>query len=220
MRDCAAYLCLPVLPPAQNEDASSKLQRLQTSIALLLAFQFGFAGLAERISETVSTRDLRWSLVSITAKAAKDYFPFGSGIGTFAPIYQRYEPLNICRSRMSIGRIMTGWSHGSRAAWPMQWSLLRFSPVTSFWPIEAGAQPIQICARLHTRAPDRSVSAFCSCIRSLTIRCGRRLSPSWSPSVAPLCYGLTSLIPALRDKWDRDAITLGRVLGNLLPLAA
>ena len=45
---------------------------------------------------------------------------------------------------------MTGWSHGSRAAWPVQWSLLRFSPVTSFWPIEAGAQPIQICARLHT----------------------------------------------------------------------
>ena len=71
----------------------------------------------------------------------------------------------ICRSCTSIGRIMTGWSHGSRAAWPMQWSLLRFSPVTSFWPIEAGAQPIQICAWSHTGAPDRFVSAFCSCIR-------------------------------------------------------
>ena len=22
---------------------------------------------------------------------------------------------------MSIGRIMTGWRHGSRAAWPVQW---------------------------------------------------------------------------------------------------
>ena len=62
-----------------------KIAAIANVVALLLAFQFGFAGLAERISETVSTRDLRWSLASITAKAAKDYFPFGSGIGTFAP---------------------------------------------------------------------------------------------------------------------------------------
>src|SRR5262249_25707725 len=61
-------------------------------VALLLMFQFGFVGVAERLSQTLSS-DLRWPLVSITANAAKDYFPFGSGIGTFAPIYQRYEPL-------------------------------------------------------------------------------------------------------------------------------
>ena len=62
-----------------------KVAAIANVVALLLAFQFGFAGLAERISETVSTRDIRWSLASITAKAANDYFPFGSGIGTFAP---------------------------------------------------------------------------------------------------------------------------------------
>ena len=62
-------------------------------VALLLAFQFGFAGIAERISGTASSSDLRWPLVSVTAKAAKDYSPVGSGTGTFAPIYQRYEPL-------------------------------------------------------------------------------------------------------------------------------
>ena len=61
-------------------------------VALVLVFQFGFVGIAERLSQTLSS-DLRWPLVSITANAAKDYFPFGSGIGTFAPIYQRYEPL-------------------------------------------------------------------------------------------------------------------------------
>ena len=70
-----------------------KIAAIANVIALLLALQFGFAGLAERVSETVSTRDIRWSLASITAKAANDYFPFGSGIGTFAPVYQRYEPL-------------------------------------------------------------------------------------------------------------------------------
>src|SRR5262249_15747680 len=53
---------------------------------------FGFVGIAERLSADLST-DLRWPLASITANVGKDYFPFGSGVGTFAPIYQRYEPL-------------------------------------------------------------------------------------------------------------------------------
>jgi O-antigen ligase len=65
---------------------------IANAAALLLLFQFGFVGMAERLSQTLSS-DLRWPLVSITANAAKDYLPFGSGIGTFAPIYQRYEPL-------------------------------------------------------------------------------------------------------------------------------
>lgn len=70
-----------------------KVGAAANAVALLLAFQFGFAGIAERISGTVSSSDLRWLLVSVTAKATKDYFPVGSGTGTFAPIYQRYEPL-------------------------------------------------------------------------------------------------------------------------------
>src|SRR6185436_19772674 len=69
-----------------------KIAAIANAVALLLAFQFGFVGFADRISQTLSS-DLRWPLASITAKAANDYFPFGSGIGTFAPIYQRYEPL-------------------------------------------------------------------------------------------------------------------------------
>ena len=85
-----------------------KVAAIANAVALLLAFQFGFAGLAERISETVSTRDIRWSLVSITAKAAKDYFPFGSGIGTFAPIYQRYEPLENLQE-VYINRAHNDW---------------------------------------------------------------------------------------------------------------
>ena len=37
-----------------------KIAAIANVIALLLALQFGFAGLAERVSETVSTRDIRW----------------------------------------------------------------------------------------------------------------------------------------------------------------
>ena len=69
-----------------------KVAAIANAVALLLAFQFGFVGIADRISQTLSS-DLRWPLVSITAQAAMDHFPFGSGIGTFVPIFQRYEPL-------------------------------------------------------------------------------------------------------------------------------
>jgi hypothetical protein len=75
------------------------------AVALLLAFQFGFAGIAERISQTT---DLRWPLASVTAAAAKDYFPFGSGTGTFVPIYQRYEPLGLLQETY-VNRAHNDW---------------------------------------------------------------------------------------------------------------
>ena len=85
-----------------------KVAAIANAVALVLAFQFGFAGIAERIAGAVSTSDLRWPLVSVTAQAAKDYFPFGSGIGTFAPIYQRYEMLNYLQESY-VNRAHNDW---------------------------------------------------------------------------------------------------------------
>jgi O-antigen ligase len=84
-----------------------KVAAIANVVALLLAFQFGFVGFAERISETLSS-DLRWPLVTITAEAAKDYFPFGSGVGTFAPIYQRYERLKYLQEAY-VNRAHNDW---------------------------------------------------------------------------------------------------------------
>jgi O-antigen ligase len=84
-----------------------KIAAIANAVALLLAFQFGFVGFADRLSETLSS-DLRWPLASITAQAAKDYLPFGSGIGTFAPIYQRYEPLEYLSERY-VNRAHNDW---------------------------------------------------------------------------------------------------------------
>jgi O-antigen ligase len=83
-----------------------KVAMIANAVALLLAFQFGFAGIAERIAPL--SADLRWPLVSITTKAANDYFPFGSGIGTFVPIYQRYEPLEYLQETY-INRVHNDW---------------------------------------------------------------------------------------------------------------
>jgi O-Antigen ligase len=89
-----------------------KVGAAANTVALLLAFQFGFAGIAERISSTVSSSDLRWPLVSVTAKAAKDYFPVGSGTGTFAPIYQRYE---------SLGSLQESYVNRAHNDWVESW---------------------------------------------------------------------------------------------------
>jgi len=76
-------------------------------IALLVAFQFGFVGFADRISEALNS-DLRRPLLSITLKAAKDYFPLGSGVGTFTPVYQRYEPLDYLQEAY-VNRAHNDW---------------------------------------------------------------------------------------------------------------
>jgi hypothetical protein len=83
-----------------------KVAAIANALALVLAFQLGFAGIAERIAPLSS--DLRWPLVSITTKAANDYFPFGSGIGTFIPIYQRYEPLEYLQDTY-VNRVHNDW---------------------------------------------------------------------------------------------------------------
>jgi O-antigen ligase len=84
-----------------------KIAAVANVVAILLAFQFGFVGLADRISQTLSS-DLRWPLASVTTQAAKDHLPFGSGIGTFAPIYQRYEGLEYLQERY-VNRAHNDW---------------------------------------------------------------------------------------------------------------
>jgi hypothetical protein len=63
------------------------------------------APIADRI--TLSS-GLRCPLASITAQVAKDYLPFASGIGTFVPIYQRYEGLEYLQESGVVARRGTG----------------------------------------------------------------------------------------------------------------
>jgi O-antigen ligase len=60
-------------------------------VALILAFQFGFVALMNRM-EGQGLEDLRWPVARITSQAAIANMPLGSGLGTFVPIYERFEP--------------------------------------------------------------------------------------------------------------------------------
>jgi O-antigen ligase len=60
-------------------------------VALLLAFQFGFVAFMQR-AEGQGLEDMRWPVARVTSQAAIANLPFGSGFGTFTPIYEKFEP--------------------------------------------------------------------------------------------------------------------------------
>jgi hypothetical protein len=106
----AGFCSIPLLASLASEVKRRRIVQvaaIANGVALLVAFQFGFAGFADRISEAVSS-DLRWPVAKITTKAAMDHFPFGSGVGTFAPIYQRYEPLQLLQETY-VNRAHNDW---------------------------------------------------------------------------------------------------------------
>ena len=78
-------------------------------IALLIAFQFGFVSLAQRVqSDDDIMEDLRWPVASVTLKAAQANLPFGTGFGTFVPVYQTVEPRTLLLERY-VNRAHNDW---------------------------------------------------------------------------------------------------------------
>lgn len=59
---------------------------------LVLAFQFGFIGVANRLESDSVLEDLRKPIAEVTAHAIEANLPMGVGFGAFEPIYQMFEP--------------------------------------------------------------------------------------------------------------------------------
>jgi O-antigen ligase len=57
---------------------------------LVLIFQVGMVGIT-RLAETDPIQDYRGEIYGVTLTTIKNYFPVGSGMGTFAPVYQQFE---------------------------------------------------------------------------------------------------------------------------------
>jgi O-antigen ligase len=62
-------------------------------VAILLPVQFTLYRIMDRFAED-PLADARIVFARNTITAAKAFMPFGAGIGTFAPVYQLFEPLN------------------------------------------------------------------------------------------------------------------------------
>jgi len=57
---------------------------------IIAAFQFGFNGIVDRFASD-PLADLRFTIADITIRAAQTFQPYGSGLGTFVPVYQMFE---------------------------------------------------------------------------------------------------------------------------------
>src|SRR5262249_39958215 len=60
-------------------------------VVLLLAFQFGFLALMQRVEEQ-GIQDRRWPITQVTYQAALADLPFGRGCGPFIPVYEKVAP--------------------------------------------------------------------------------------------------------------------------------
>jgi len=64
------------------------------AIIIVLAVEIGLAPVLDRFSVD-PMQDLRWEIYSITMRIIGDYFPVGSGMGTFSSIYVGYQLPNL-----------------------------------------------------------------------------------------------------------------------------
>ncbi|MEZ0214294.1 MAG: O-antigen ligase family protein [Xanthobacteraceae bacterium] len=63
---------------------------IPAAIALLIVLQFTFYRILPRLGLSIA-EDLRWPIAATTLRAIAAYFPFGSGFGTFVPVYQMFQ---------------------------------------------------------------------------------------------------------------------------------
>jgi O-antigen ligase len=65
-------------------------------IIIILAFEIGLMPVLDRFSVD-PMEDLRWEIYSIGLRIIGDYFPVGSGMGTFSAVYLPYQTPNLDR---------------------------------------------------------------------------------------------------------------------------
>jgi hypothetical protein len=77
-------------------------------LALLIAFQFGFVGLMQRIDNAEVIDDIRWPVAAVTWQASLAFVPLGSGLGTFVPVYEMFAPRQLLIDRF-VNHVHNDW---------------------------------------------------------------------------------------------------------------
>jgi len=74
---------------------STKLAVLFSVVGLALALEVGLAPVLERFSVEGTLEDARWGIYGSSMTALAQFFPFGSGLGSFPEVYRRFQPDDI-----------------------------------------------------------------------------------------------------------------------------
>lgn len=68
---------------------------LITVVGLMLALEIGLVPVLERFTDQSVAEDSRWSIYAGTLAGIGEFFPLGSGIGTFPGVYRRFQTEDI-----------------------------------------------------------------------------------------------------------------------------
>ena len=74
---------------------SSRLITAFTVIGVALALEIGLSSVLSRFFGKGMTDDLRWSIFAGTIQGIREFFPIGSGFGTYPAVFRRFQPGNI-----------------------------------------------------------------------------------------------------------------------------
>ena len=86
----AFFAAVPLVLSMRPSRGARRVIALGTIIAVVLVAQVALVGVLQRAGQDPLS-DGRWSYAKVTLAAAKDYLPWGSGLGTFRQAYQPYE---------------------------------------------------------------------------------------------------------------------------------
>ena len=86
----ALLLAWPMVWSLRRRRASRRAFGLIVSVALLLAVQFAFYGILLRL-QADPLSDQRWHVARVTAEAAQNGPPLGTGLGSFRQVFQAHD---------------------------------------------------------------------------------------------------------------------------------
>jgi O-antigen ligase len=94
--------CLGLAGTIKREEGPRRARivvAIATSVGALLTAQFALLRILPRLEESVS-ENARWEFASVTFRAALQYLPFGTGIGTFREIYPLHQTIDLVTARL------------------------------------------------------------------------------------------------------------------------
>lgn len=86
------FLCVIAFAKRVGGERSVRLVTVFSVIGLALAVEAGLAPVLARFTDLSVAADYRWSIFSGTLVGIGEFFPFGSGIGSYPEIFRRFQP--------------------------------------------------------------------------------------------------------------------------------
>jgi O-antigen ligase len=74
---------------------STRVVALLSAVGVALALEIGLSPVLERFSVGDALEDARWTIFGSSLAGLGEFFPLGSGIGTFPDVYRRFQPDSI-----------------------------------------------------------------------------------------------------------------------------